>query len=86
MEEKVCKRCRCHKEEVCLFCGRNAMNTGKLDQLKAKGEEVVNHSKTAVASTENLFMPMIQFAFLFPTIVVLLSNPSFGEHYKSKPM
>ena len=55
------------------------MNTGKLDQLKAKGEEVVNHSKTVVASTENLFMPMVQFAFLFPTIVVLLSNPSSGE-------
>ena len=79
-EDKVCERCKCHKEEVCLFCGRNARNTVKLDQLKAKGEEVVNHSKTVVASTENLFMPMIQFAFLFPTIVVLLSNPSFGKH------
>ena len=84
-EEEVCKRCKCYKEKVncptvCIFCGRNARNTVKVEQLKAKGEEVVNHSKTVVASTENLFMPMIQFAFLFPTIVVLLSNPSFGEY------
>ena len=61
---------------VCIFCGKGAQDFEKLSQLKAKGEEVASHSREAVASTENLFMPMIQFAFLFPTIVVLLFTQS----------
>ena len=61
---------------VCIFCGKGAQDFEKLSQLKAKGEEVASHSREAVASTENLFMPMIQFAFLFPTIVVLLFSQS----------
>ena len=61
---------------MCIFCGKGAQNFEKLSQLKAKGEEVASHSREAVASTENLFMPLIQFAFLFPTIVVLLFSQS----------
>ena len=33
-------------------------------------------SRTLVASTENLFMPLIQFAFLFPILVSWISNLS----------
>ena len=43
----------------------------KLDELKDYAEQVSCHSRKLVASTENLLMPMIQFSFLFPNILML---------------
>jgi hypothetical protein len=49
----------------------------KLDELKDYAEQVSCHSRKLVASTENLLMPMIQFSFLFPTILMLSISIDF---------
>ena len=61
----------CNKNEVCVYCSKNVkFDTGALDKLKLYADEVSASSRKLVAKTENLFMPMIQFAFLFPSILV----------------
>ena len=61
-----------------IICYKNVKdvedNSEKLDNLLTKAEDVENHSRKLFASTENLLMPLVQFAFLFPTLVAFLSN------------
>ena len=56
------------EDKVCMICSHNVQDSEKVGQLKAVGEGVVRHSQKLIASTENLLMPMVQFAFLFPTM------------------
>ena len=56
----------------------------KLDELAVFAEEISSHSRKLVASTENLLMPMIQFSFLFPTILMLtisITMNNIGAQY-----
>ena len=71
-----CRNCSTHdsKDEICVYCSKNSNNLEKLDELNHKAHDIANHSKTLVASTENLLMPMIQLAFLFPPLVATLSQ------------
>ena len=66
------------EDEACIICYKNVKdvedNSEKLDNLLTKAEDVENHSRKLFASTENLLMPLVQFAFLFPTLVAFLSN------------
>ena len=39
-----------------------------------RADDVENHSQKLFASTKNLLMPMVQFAFLFPMVVAFLSS------------
>ena len=54
-----------------MICYQNVQTSMKLDELAVFAEEISSHSRKLVASTENLLMPMIQFSFLFPTILML---------------
>ena len=71
-----CRNCSTHdsKDEICVYCSKNSDNLEKLDELNHKAHEIANHSKNLVASTENLLMPMIQLAFIFPPLVATLSQ------------
>ena len=61
-----------HKDDLpCMICNQNVHDSMKLDELRDYAEQVSSHSRKLVASTENLLMPMIQFSFLFPTILML---------------
>ena len=66
-----CDHCIVKKlgDDVCVYCSKNVQNLVKLDELKCKVDKVARHSRTLVASTENLLMPLIQLAFIFPCIV-----------------
>ena len=63
------------KDEACIICCKNVEDSEKLDNLLTKADDVENHGQKVFASTENLLMPMVQFAFLFPMVVAFLSNP-----------
>ena len=71
-----CSKCQNSKLHVCVHCSRNAEDFEKLDELKDHANKVADHSRTLIASTENLLMPMIQLSFLFPTILMLFNNRS----------
>ena len=62
------------KVEACIICCQNVEDSEKLDNLLTRADDVENHSQKLFASTENLLMPMVQFAFLFPMVVAFLSN------------
>ena len=62
------------KDEACIICCQNVENSEKLDNLLTRADDVENHSQKLFASTENLLMPMVQFAFLFPMVVAFFSN------------
>ena len=51
-----------------MYCSKNVKNLSNLSKLKMYADQVSSHSRTLLASTENLIMPMIQFSFLFPSI------------------
>ena len=53
-----------------MYCSKNAKNLSNLCKLKMYADQVSSHSRTLLASTENLIMPMIQFSFLFPSIFI----------------
>ena len=76
-----CKKCikKCKENEACLYCSNNVIDLKNLDQLKLFADKVSAHSKTLVASTENLLMPMIQLAFLFPSIIFWFSSTNLKK-------
>ena len=72
--KKLCNKCdycivKKSGDDICLYCSKNVQDLVKLDELKCKADKVARHSRTLVASTENLLMPLIQLAFIFPGIV-----------------
>ena len=69
-----CSKCQNSKLHVCVHCSRNAEDFEKLDELKDHANKVADHSRTLIASTENLLMPMIQLSFLFPSILMLFNT------------
>ena len=62
------------EEEACIICCQNVQDSEKLDNLLTRADDVENHGQKLFASTENLLMPMVQFAFLFPMVVAFLSS------------
>ena len=60
---------KCKRNEACLYCSSSVDTMENLDQLNMYADKISGHSKTVTASTENLLMPMIQLAFLFPFIL-----------------
>ena len=71
-----CGKCQNSKPHACVYCSRNAEDFEKLDELKENANKVADHSRTLIASTENLLMPMIQLSFLFPSILMLFYTKS----------
>ena len=67
-------------ERICLFCSRNAQNHNELVKLKKNSEDIEKINNTLISNTENLLMPMIQFAFLFP---IILNLPSKSKDFFS---
>ena len=73
-DEVKLKKHKTDNDYACVICGKGADNSEKRNQLKIFAEDVSDSSKTLVASTENLFMPLIQFAFLFPILMLWISK------------
>ena len=73
-DEVKLKKHKTDDNYACVICGKGADNSEKLNQLKIFAEDVSDSSRTLVASTENLFMPLVQFAFLFPILVLWISK------------
>ena len=69
----ICERCikcrMCYNTTICVFCCKNAEHFDELEALKRKADKVASDSKFLIASTENSLMPMVQLAFLFPTVI-----------------
>ena len=79
-----CSKCQNSKIHACVYCSRNAEDFEKLDELKDHANKVADHSRTLIASTENLLMPMIQLSFLFPSILMLFYTKSGNTESLSK--
>ena len=58
-------------KRTCMVCCDNVQNSEMLDELNDKAEEVTSHGQKLISSTENLLMPMVQFSFLFPVILIM---------------
>ena len=69
-----CGKCKYAKSKACVYCSKNVQDSKKLDKLKEHSNKIADHSRTLTASTENLYMPMIQLAFLFPSILMWFST------------
>ena len=83
-EEKTCiMHCVGNEwqSKTCMICCLNVQKSEMLDELKVKAEDVTSHGQKLVASTENLLMPMVQFAFLFPVVLILCFS---GQTLNSK--
>ena len=57
--------------KTCMICYHNVDNAEMMSELKTKANEVEIHGQKLFASTENLLMPMVQFAFLFPMVLTV---------------
>ena len=79
---KCVKHCSENEWETktCMICYHNVENAEMLSELKKHADEVEIHGQKLFASTENLLMPMVQFAFLFP----MLMNVFFTNRKKVK--
>ena len=66
-----------------MYCSKNAKNLSNLCKLKMYADQVSSHSRTLLASTENLIMPMIQFSFIFPSIFMWFCKETFDKPPKS---
>ena len=47
----------------------------------SKADAVENHGQKLFAATENLLMPMVQFAFLFPVVLAAIFSTKFNKKH-----
>jgi hypothetical protein len=71
---------------ICLHCNQNAKERkDALKDMKKQAEEIHSNGKCVAAITENTFMPLIQFIFVYPHIHDLIDPnlPNKGKLYRS---
>ena len=68
--KKKCSKCQNSELAICVYCSKNFQKTDKLDALKFNAEKIEDYSRRVIATTENLFMPMIQLSYIFPSILI----------------
>ena len=75
------------KDKACVTCCYNVKELEKLDDLITNADEVENHGQKLFASTENLLMPMVQFAFLFPMVLfAFTTSKTFSKTDGATPL
>jgi hypothetical protein len=84
---RICQDCPDkNKTCICLHCNKNAKERkDALKEMKKQAEEIHSNGKSVAAVTENTFMPLIQFIFVYPHINDLFDSnlPSKGKLYRS---
>ena len=73
--DEDCGKCCEDSKMMCVFCNYN-LNEFELKQVMQNCLDIRNLGQEILASTENLYMPMVQLTFLFPIFVKWLSVDS----------